>query len=107
LQTVNDLLKKHKLVENMLENQPMKRRKLVTSLVQKQHMVELHTLLKRLSAPEVGSILTALSLEDAQLVWEQISDSGATSALCAGSKSRNLGFLHSFGSSSFGFTAIA
>jgi len=28
LQTVNDLLKKHKLVENMLENQPMKRRNL-------------------------------------------------------------------------------
>ena len=75
LQTVNDLLKKHKLVENMLEHQPMKRRKLVTSLVHKQHMVELHTLLKRLSAAEVGSILSALSLEDAQIVWEQITES--------------------------------
>ena len=72
LQTVNDLLKKHRLVESMLQNQPMQRRKLVTSLVQKQHMVELHTLLKRLSALEIGEILSSLSLEDAKLVWEQI-----------------------------------
>jgi len=73
LQTVNDLLKKHRLVESMLQNQPMHRRKLVTSLVQKQHMVELNTLLKRLSAIEIGEILSSLELDDAQLVWEQIS----------------------------------
>ena len=72
LQTVNELLKKHRLVENMLLNQPMHRRKLVTSLVQKQHMVELNTLLKRLSAIEIGQILAALELDDAHLVWEQI-----------------------------------
>ena len=72
LQTVNDLLKKHRLVENMLHNQPMQRRKLVTSLVQKQHMVELHTLLQRLSALEIGLILASLDLEDAHLVWQQI-----------------------------------
>ena len=57
LQTVNDVLKKHKLVESMLQNQPMQRRKLITSLVQKQHMVELNTLLKRLTAIEIGEIL--------------------------------------------------
>ncbi|QWF69569.1 magnesium/cobalt transporter CorA [Methylomonas paludis] len=72
LQTVNDLLKKHRLVESMLLNQPMQRRKLVTTLVQKQHMVELHILLKRLSALEIGQILASLELEDATLVWEQI-----------------------------------
>jgi magnesium transporter len=72
LQTVNDLLKKHRLVESMLQNQPMHRRKLVTSLVQKQHMVELHTLLRRLTAIEIGEILSTLALEDAKLVWEQI-----------------------------------
>ena len=72
LQTVNDLLKKHRLVETMLQNQPMHRRKLVTSLVQKQHMVELHTVLKRLSALEIGLILSALDLDDAYLVWEQV-----------------------------------
>ncbi|WP_347989530.1 magnesium/cobalt transporter CorA [Methylomonas sp. AM2-LC] len=72
LQTVNDLLKKHRLVESMLQNQPMHRRKLVTSLVQKQHMVELHTLLRRLTAIEIGQILSSLELDDAILVWEQI-----------------------------------
>jgi magnesium transporter len=72
LQTVNDLLKKHRLVESMLSSQPVHRRKLVTTLVQKQHMVELHTLLKRLSAIEIGEILSALELEDAHLVWEQV-----------------------------------
>jgi magnesium transporter len=72
LQTVNDLLKKHRLVESMLQNQPMHRRKLVTSLVQKQHMVEMHTLLRRLTAIEIGQILSSLELDDAILVWEQI-----------------------------------
>jgi len=74
LQTVNDLLKKHKLVEGMLHNQPMPRRKLITALVQKQHMVELRSLLARLSAIEIGQILHALELEDARLVWEQIEE---------------------------------
>lgn len=74
LQTVNDLLKKHKLVEGMLHNQPMPRRKLITALVQKQHMVELRSLLARLTAIEIGQILHALELEDARLVWEQVEE---------------------------------
>lgn len=74
LQSVNDLLKKHKLVEGMLNNQPMPRRKLITALVQKQHMVELRSLLARLTAIEIGKILHALELEDAHLVWEQVED---------------------------------
>ena len=74
LQTVNDVLKKHKLVESMLQNQPMQRRKLITSLVQKQHMVELNTLLKRLTAIEIGEILASLETSDAHLVWEQIAE---------------------------------
>ncbi|WP_020482260.1 magnesium/cobalt transporter CorA [Methylomonas sp. MK1] len=75
LQTINDLLKKHKLVEGMLNNQPMPRRKLITALVQKQHMVELRSLLARLSAIEIGQILHALDLEDANLVWQQVEES--------------------------------
>ncbi|OQW79967.1 MAG: magnesium and cobalt transport protein CorA [Proteobacteria bacterium ST_bin11] len=75
LQTVNDLLKKHKLVEGMLNNQPMPRRKLITALVQKQHMVELRSLMARLSAIEIGQILHALDLEDARLVWQQVEES--------------------------------
>ncbi|MBS4052006.1 magnesium/cobalt transporter CorA [Methylomonas rivi] len=74
LQAVNDLLKKHRLVESMVQNQPLPRRKLVISLVQKQHMAELNTLLGKLSPIEIGQILSALSLEDAHLVWEQVAE---------------------------------
>jgi len=52
----------------------MQRRKLITSLVQKQHMVELNTLLKRLTAIEIGEILASLETSDAHLVWEQIAE---------------------------------
>lgn len=72
LHTVNDLLKKHRLVESMVQNQALPRRKLVVALVQKQHMAELRALLTRLTAMEIGQILTVLGLEDAELVWGQI-----------------------------------
>lgn len=58
----------------MLQNQPMPRRKLITALVQKQHMVELRSLLTRLTAIEIGQILHALELDDARLVWEQVEE---------------------------------
>lgn len=74
LQTVNDLLRKHKLVEGMLSNQTMPRRTLVTALVQKQHMVELRSVLDKLSAVEIGHILQSIDLDDARLVWEQVED---------------------------------
>lgn len=72
LQTVNELLKKHRLVESMVQNQPLPRRKLVISLVQKQHLAELKALLHRLSAFEIGQILSALNLDETVLVWGQI-----------------------------------
>ncbi len=72
LQTVVDLLKKHRLVESMVQNQPLPRRKLVAALVQKQHLVELNLVLHRLTAVEIGEILSAITAEEAQLVWGQI-----------------------------------
>ena len=72
LQTVVDLLKKHRLVESMVQNQPLPRRKLVAVLVQKQHLVELNVVLRRLAAVEIGEILSAITPEEAQLVWGQI-----------------------------------
>jgi magnesium transporter len=74
LHTVNELLKKHRLVESMVQNQPLPLRKLVVSLVQKQHMAELSALLDKLSAFEVGQILSTLPLDDAHLVWEQVAE---------------------------------
>ncbi|OAI12935.1 magnesium transporter [Methylomonas lenta] len=72
LQTVNELLRKHRLIESMVQNQPLPRRKLVISLVQKQHLAELNAFLQRLSAVEIGQILSALNSEDAVLVWGQV-----------------------------------
>jgi magnesium transporter len=72
LQTVVDLLKKHRLVESMVQNQPLPRLKLVAALVQKQHLVELNLVLHRLTAVEIGEILSAITAEEAQLVWGQI-----------------------------------
>ncbi len=70
--TVNDLLKKHRLVEGMVQHQQYPRRKLVVALVQKQHLAELRTVLGRVTAVEIGEILSALSAEDARLVWGQV-----------------------------------
>jgi magnesium Mg(2+) and cobalt Co(2+) transport protein (corA) len=74
LHTVNDLLKKHRLVEKMVQNQAQPRNKLVAALVQKQHLAELHALLARLTPIEVGQILSTLALEDAVLVWGQVEE---------------------------------
>lgn len=73
LQTVIELLRKQRLIENMLHNQQSQpRQELVNTLVQKQHMVELRNLLARLTAVEVGHILSELPNEDVVLVWDHI-----------------------------------
>ncbi|MGR8930616.1 MAG: magnesium/cobalt transporter CorA [Gammaproteobacteria bacterium] len=81
LHTVNDLLKKHRLVESMVQNQPQPRRKLVISLVQKQHLAELRSVLGRITPAEIGKILSALSLEDARLVWGQVEEASQDDVL--------------------------
>jgi magnesium transporter len=72
LQTVIDLLNKHKLVEAMVRNQDMPRHDLVEQLVHKQHLAEIHKLLNRLAPVEIALILVALPLEDALVVWKQV-----------------------------------
>jgi magnesium transporter len=74
LHIINDLLSKHRLVEEMLHKQAMPRQDLVESMVQKQHLVELRTLLTRLETVELAEILDDLSPEDLFLVWGQIND---------------------------------
>ena len=72
LQTVIDLLIKHKLVEAMVHNQDMPRHELVEHLVHKQHLAEIQKLLAHLESVEVALILVALPIEDALLVWGQV-----------------------------------
>ncbi len=72
MQKIVELLDKHKLVESLLHNQAMPRHDLVETLVRKQHLAELQKLLARLSATEIGDILSTLGVADAKLLWEQV-----------------------------------
>ena len=72
LHTVQDLLNKHRIVENMVHKQAMPRHDLVETMVQKQHLVELSSLLARLELAEMAKILDELPPEDLILVWGQI-----------------------------------
>ena len=74
LKTVQDLLTKQRLVEEMVNRQVMPRHDLVETMVQKQHLVELHLLFERLESSEIAEILDGLSPEDLFLVWGQIDD---------------------------------
>ncbi len=74
LKTVQDLLAKHRLVEDMVNKQVMPRHDLVETMVQKQHLVELRLLFERLESSEIAEILDGLTPEDLFLVWGQIDD---------------------------------
>ena len=58
----------------MISKQALPRHDLVESMVQKQHLVELHLLLSQLNPVEIGEILDGLPHEDQFLVWGQIDD---------------------------------
>jgi magnesium transporter len=66
------LLAKQKLVAGIVHSQTMPRHDIVETLVQRQHLAELNNLMNQLPAGEIGSILDALPVEDAKLLWEQI-----------------------------------
>ena len=69
---VSEMLKKQKRVEGIVHGQSMPRQDIVETLVQRQHRAELSNLLTQLPVSEIGSILEALPVEDAQLLWSQI-----------------------------------
>jgi len=72
LEKVSELLKKQRRVEDMVHSQSMPRQAIVETLVQRQHLVELHKLLAQLPASEIGSILEVMPSEEAKLLWAQI-----------------------------------
>jgi magnesium transporter len=69
---VSELLKKQRRVEDMVHSQSMPRQAIVETLVQRQHLVELHKLLAQVPASEIGAILEVMPFEDAKLLWAQI-----------------------------------
>ncbi|MDD2881671.1 MAG: CorA family divalent cation transporter [Rhodoferax sp.] len=72
LEKVTDLLKKQRRVEDMVHSQNLPRQAIVETLVQRQHLAELHKLLAQLPAGEIGSLLEVMPVEDAKLLWAQI-----------------------------------
>ena len=72
LEKVLELLKKQKRVEGMVHSQNMPRQAIVETLVQRQHLAELQNLLAQWPASEIGSVLDALPIDDAGLLWAQI-----------------------------------
>jgi magnesium transporter len=69
---VSELIHRQRLVERMVPSQDMPRHEMVESVVQRQHLAELHTALATLSATEIGTLLETLPVEDARLLWKQV-----------------------------------
>ncbi|WP_374261584.1 CorA family divalent cation transporter [Zoogloea sp.] len=71
---ITELLRKHKLVEDVVHNQNMPRRQLVEVMVHRKHLAEIQTLLAKLPAGELGSLFEALAADDVELLWRQLPD---------------------------------
>lgn len=72
---IEELLRKHRLVEDVVHNQNMPRRQLVEVMVHRKHLAEIQTLLARLPAGEIGRLFDALAPDDAELLWKQLAAS--------------------------------
>ena len=81
LAEVQDLLAKHRLVEDMVRRQETPRHDLVESLVHRQHIVELRNLFARLPTVTAAIILSALPEEDRLVAWKEIAEERVDSIL--------------------------
>ena len=73
-QTVLNLIKKHRLVEEFVHNQDMPRHDLVETLVRKQNLAKMQQILSQLSSAGFSEVLEELSPEDQLFVWVLITD---------------------------------
>lgn len=72
LESIKDLLNKQKLVEGMIHSRAMPRQDIVETLVHKQHLATLESLMATLPTGEIGNVLESLPVEDAKLLWERV-----------------------------------
>jgi len=75
LSDVQLLLARQRRVEAVVQKQDMPRHELVEGLVHRQHLVELHNLLRRLSAGEIARVMEALPEEDRLAAWREVEES--------------------------------
>lgn len=71
---VHDLLNKQKLIENMVHQHESRKHELVESLVQRQHLAELDSKLRRLHPGDLAYILEVLPMEDRLRIWDLIQE---------------------------------
>src|SRR5688500_12610367 len=72
LERVTELLRKHELVEGLVQRQQGPRQELVENLVHKLHLVELRKLLDSLHPADAAHILESVPLEQRLIVWELV-----------------------------------
>lgn len=77
LSEVQLLLARQRRVEAVVAKQEMPRHEVVEHLVHRQHLTELHNLLRRLSAGEIARILEALPEEDREAAWLEVEEDRA------------------------------
>jgi magnesium transporter len=72
LERVRELLRRQRLVESLVERQPMPKHELVETLVHRQHLAELHAKLDAMHPADVAYILEALPINERLTVWELV-----------------------------------
>jgi len=72
LRQITELLRKHQLVEGLVQRQDMPRHRLVEDLVHKQNLVELQKKLDQLHPADVAYVLEALPLKERLVVWDLV-----------------------------------
>ncbi len=72
LKTVQTLLERQRLAEDLLRRQEMPRHELVESTLHKQHLAELRAFLASMETAAVARILESLPPSDLAIVWDQI-----------------------------------
>ena len=72
LEAVQELLAKHRLVEDLVHRQEMPRHDLVEDLGAKQHLGQLHARLDKMHPADIAYLLEALPLDDRLLVWDLV-----------------------------------
>jgi magnesium transporter len=72
LREVQELLRRHRLVEGLVERQEMPKHDLVESLVHRQNVAELRSKLDSMHPADVAYVLESLPLEERIVVWNLV-----------------------------------
>jgi len=72
LREVQDLLRRHRLVEGLVRRQEIPGHELVESLVHQQNVAELRAKLDRIHPADIAYILEALPLDERLVVWDLV-----------------------------------